>query len=149
MSLDVSPDGQTIVFDLLGDLYTMPIEGGMATRITKGMAFDAQPRFSPDGETLVFVSDRSGGDNVWTMRLDFTDTTRITQGNTSLYVSPEWMPDGEHIVVSRSSSLFGTAKLQMQHVRRGSATPVIRRPASRTTIGAAVSPDVSALSIRP
>ncbi|MCH7473145.1 MAG: PD40 domain-containing protein [Gemmatimonadetes bacterium] len=141
MSLDVSPDGQTIVFDLLGDLYTLPIEGGKATRITKGMAFDAQPRFSPDGETLVFVSDRSGGDNVWTMRLDFTDTTQITQGNTSLYVSPEWMPDGEHIVVSRSSSLFGTAKLQMQHVRRRSSIPVIREPASRKTIGAAVSPD--------
>jgi hypothetical protein len=49
ISLDVSPDGQTIVFDLLGDLYTMPITGGKATRITEGMAFDAQPRFSPDG----------------------------------------------------------------------------------------------------
>ncbi len=141
MSLDVSPDGQTIVFDLLGDLYTLPIEGGKATRITKGMAFDAQPRFSPDGETLVFVSDRSGGDNVWTMRLDFTDTTRVTQGNTSLYVSPEWMPDGEHIVVSRSSSLFGAAKLQMQHVRRRSPIPVIRQPDNLKTLGAAVSPD--------
>jgi len=64
MSVDVSPDGQTIIFDLLGDLYTLPITGGKATRITEGMAFDAQPRFSPDGESVVFVSDRSGGDNV-------------------------------------------------------------------------------------
>src|SRR3972149_3575557 len=47
MSVDVSPDGRTIVFDLLGDLYTLPITGGQATRITDGMAFDAQPRFSP------------------------------------------------------------------------------------------------------
>src|SRR5512132_2975522 len=46
ISLDVSPDGRTIVFDLLGDLYTMPIAGGQATRITEGMAFDGQPRFS-------------------------------------------------------------------------------------------------------
>jgi Tol biopolymer transport system component len=141
MSLDVSPDGQTIVFDLLGDLYTMPITGGNAVRITKGMAFDAQPRFSPDGGTVAFVSDRSGGDNLWTMRLDFTDTTQITQGNTSLYLSPEWMPDGEHLVVSRSGGLGGAAKLQMYNVKRRSPLPVVLQPSSFKTVGAAPSPD--------
>jgi Tol biopolymer transport system component len=65
LSLDVSPDGQTIVFDLLGDLYTMPFQGGKATPLTQGMAFDAQPRFSPDGQRIAFVSDRSGGPGVW------------------------------------------------------------------------------------
>ena len=141
MSLDVSPDGQTIVFDLLGDLYTLPIAGGTATRITEGLAFDAQPRFSPDGETIVFVSDRSGGDNVWTIRLDFTDTTQVTRGNTSLYYSPEWMPDGEHIVVSRTGGLGGAAKLRIYHVNRSSPEIVIRGPTSAKTMGAAVSPD--------
>jgi Tol biopolymer transport system component len=141
MSLDVSPDGRTIVFDLLGDLYTLPIAGGKATRITEGMAYDAQPRFSPDGETLVFVSDRSGGDNVWTMRLDFTDTTQVTQGNTSLYLSPEWMPDGEHIVVSRSAGLGGPAKLQLYHAKRRSPIPIPGVPASFKTVGAAPTPD--------
>jgi len=141
MSLDVSPDGRTIVFDLLGDVYTLPIAGGKATRITDGMAFDAQPRFSPDGQSIVFVSDRSGGDNVWTIRLDFTDTTQITQGNTSYYFSPEWLPDGEHIVVSRAGGLFGAAKLQMYHVKRRSPLPVIRGPQPFKTMGAAPSPD--------
>jgi Tol biopolymer transport system component len=141
MSLDVSPDGQTIVFDLLGDLYTVPIEGGQATRTTKGMAYDAQPRFSPDGETLVFISDRSGGDNVWTMRLDFTDTTQVTQGNGNLYVSPEWMPDGEHIVVSRSGGLGRSHKLMMYNVERRAPLPVVTQPTSRKAVGAAVTPD--------
>ena len=93
LSLDVSPDGQTIVFDLLGDLYTMPVAGGRATRLTSGMAYDVQPRFSPDGKKIVYVSDRSGGDNVWILSLDGKDTTQVTKGNNNLYVSPEWTPD--------------------------------------------------------
>src|SRR4051812_21415981 len=49
MSLDVSPDGKTIAFDFMGDIYTMPITGGKATQFTSGMAFDSHPKFSPDG----------------------------------------------------------------------------------------------------
>src|SRR5712692_4453590 len=55
MSLDVSPDGRTIVFDLLGDIYTLPIAGGAATRIIGGMPFDSQPKFSPDGKSIAFL----------------------------------------------------------------------------------------------
>lgn len=141
MSLDVSPDGQTIVFDLVGDLYTVPISGGTAKRITEGLAFDAQPRFSPDGESIVFISDRSGGDNVWTMRLDRTDTTQVTRGNSSLYVSPDWMPDGKHIVVSQASGLGQPAKLMLVNVERRSPMPVLRQPTAYKMIGAAPTPD--------
>ena len=142
MSLDVSPDGQTIVFDLLGDLYTLPIAGGKATRITSGLAYDAQPRFSPDGKSIVFVSDRSGGDNVWTMRLDFTDTTQVTQGNGNLYVSPAWTPDGQFIVASRAvGPLGGAAKLEMYRVGHHAALPIIHGPQPLKTLGAAFSPD--------
>ncbi|WP_420447319.1 amidohydrolase family protein [Candidatus Palauibacter sp.] len=97
ISLDVSPDGATIVFDLLGDLYTMPIEGGEASPLLTGMAYETQPRFSPDGESVTFISDRSGGDALWTMRLDLTDTTRVAGGGSSLMLSPEWSPDGVYI----------------------------------------------------
>ncbi|MFP5354143.1 MAG: hypothetical protein ACLGIK_03170 [Gemmatimonadota bacterium] len=129
ISLDVSPDGQQIVFDLLGDLYTLPISGGKATRLTSGMAYDAQPRFSPDGKQVVFVSDRSGGDNVWIMSLDGKDTTQVTKGNTSGYVSPEWTPDGKYVVASKSGALFGTAKLWMYNVDGGSGVALTSQPA--------------------
>jgi Tol biopolymer transport system component len=141
ISLDVSPDGNTLVFDLLGDLYTMPIAGGKAKRITSGMAFDAQPRFSPDGKKVVFVSDRSGGDNVWTLSLDMRDTTQVTQGNSSLYVSPDWSPDGKFISVARSSGLGGAAKLQLHHVDARGAIALSRIPATMKTVGGAWTPD--------
>ncbi len=129
ISLDVSPDGKTIVFDLLGDLYTMPIAGGKATALTHGMAYDAQPRYSPDGTKIVFVSDRSGGENLWLMNADGTDTTALTTGNTNMYVSPTWTPDGEYVVASRSGGLFGTAKLWMFNVDGGKGVPLTATPA--------------------
>jgi len=141
LSLDVSPDGQTIVFDLLGELYTMPITGGTASPLLTGMAFDVQPRFSPDGESVAFISDKSGGDNLWTMRLDRTDTTQVTRGNNSLYVSPEWTPDGQYIVVSRSAGLGGAARLQMYHAERRSPLAISGIPETRKSLGAAFSPD--------
>src|SRR5262245_23756150 len=60
ISVDVSPNGSTVVFDMLGDLYTVPFAGGNATQITSGMSFDAQPRYSPDGNWVTFTSDRDG-----------------------------------------------------------------------------------------
>ena len=129
ISLDVSPDGQQIVFDLLGDLYALPSAGGRATRLTSGMAYDAQPRISPDGKRVVFVSDRSGGENLWILSLDGKDTTQLTKGNDNQYVSPEWTPDGKYIVASRSGSLFGTAKLWMYNVDGGNGIALTSTPA--------------------
>lgn len=113
MSLDVSPDGRTIVFATLGDLYLMPISGGHAQRISSGMALDTQPRFSPDGSRIVFSSDRSGSENLWTLEVGKTinDSTvestasglrALTAGRDASYASPEWSPDGSTVVASRT-----------------------------------------------
>ncbi|MDQ8154213.1 MAG: amidohydrolase family protein [Gemmatimonadota bacterium] len=134
LSLDVSPDGQRIVFDLLGDIYTLPIGGGKATAITRGLAFDAQPRFSPDGKRIVFISDRSGGENVWLMGADGKDTTALTTGNANMYVSPTFTPDGKYVVVSRSGGTFGTAKLYQYHVDGGRGMPLSMTPAPAPTL---------------
>jgi len=106
LSLDVSPDGRTIVFDLLGDLYTIPVTGGSARRITSGSGFDGQPRFSPDGKSIVFVSDRSGSENLYLVDPDGQHLRPLTRGPNQAFVSPTWTPDGQYVVVSKSNDLW-------------------------------------------
>jgi Tol biopolymer transport system component len=141
ISLDVSPDGQTLVFDLLGDLYSMPISGGTATRLTRGIAHDMQPRFSPDGERIVFVSDRSGDNNVWLMPAGGGEPTQLSKGIGSDFLSPEWMPDGKYVVVSRSAPLKGLEKLWIYHVDGGTGLEMVGGTGAQRMMGAAVSPD--------
>ena len=106
MSLDLAPDGRMIVFDLLGDIYTIPATGGKATRITSGSGFDGQPRFSPSGRSIVFVSDRSGSENLYLIDPDGKNLRPLTRGSNQAYISPDWTPDGEYVVVSRSGDLW-------------------------------------------
>ncbi|HSL70104.1 MAG TPA: hypothetical protein VK864_07660, partial [Longimicrobiales bacterium] len=141
ISLDVSPDGAAIVFDLLGDLYTMPIAGGKATRLTSGIAHDMQPRFSPDGKQIVFVSDRSGDDNVWIISSDGRNIRPLTTGVENLYVSPEWTPDGQYIVVSRAHALMGLEKLWLYHVKGGRGLELGTAPPALRLFGAAFGSD--------
>src|ERR1700722_7854104 len=79
LSLDVAKDGRTIVFDLLGDLYTMPIEGGEAKPLLTGLPFDGQPGYSPDGSMIAFTSDRSGSENVWVAKADGSDPHQLSK----------------------------------------------------------------------
>src|SRR3546814_11550396 len=65
MNVDLSPDGRNLAFDLLGDVYVMPAKGGAATQITRGLAWDRRPVWSPDGNLLAYISDGTGSDNVW------------------------------------------------------------------------------------
>ena len=141
ISVDISPDGTTLVFDLLGDLYTLPVEGGTATPLMTGPAFESQPRYSPDGSEIVFVSDRSGGQNLWVLAADGSDTTQLTRGNGNLYTSPEWAPDGEYLVASRTfSPLGGAARPWLFHRDGGGGIALIGEPDNLKAIGAAFDP---------
>jgi Tol biopolymer transport system component len=140
ISLDLSPDGQTIVFELLGDLYTLPIAGGEATRITHGQGYDMQPRFSPDGSMLVFVSDRDGSENLWVSGADGTDARQLTDTERESYMSPVWTPDGRYVMSTKGTQQW------LYHLDGGSGVQVTGHgegdgPAPAAHIGAAFSDD--------
>src|SRR5690349_4975469 len=104
MSLDVAPDGREIVFDLLGDIYTLPIEGGEARAIASGVAWQMQPRYSPDGKQIAFTSDAEGGDNVWVMQRDGSQMHAVTKETFRLLNSPCWSPDGQWLAARKHFS---------------------------------------------
>ena len=126
MSVDVSPDGRTLVFDLLGDLYTLPIAGGTARRITSGPAWDYTPRWSPDGKRLLFTSDRGGCDNVWVSDADGSHMRPVTSEK-RVVNQPAWSPDGEWVACKKritDYSSLGTAELWLVNVRGGDGVQI-------------------------
>jgi len=134
MSLDVSPDGETVAFDLLGDIYTIPITGGQASNLTSGFAWDMQPRFSPDGNMIAFTSDRSGGDNIWVQDLETGESRQITFEDFRLLNNPSWSPDGQYIAARKhftTSRSLGTGEIWLYHINGGSGQQgqqVVERP---------------------
>jgi Tol biopolymer transport system component/imidazolonepropionase-like amidohydrolase len=124
MSLDVSSDGKTILFDLLGDVYTVPIGGGEAKRIVGGLSFESQPKFSPDGKKIVFISDRSGAENLWLSDADGSNPKPLTKGRNTSYLSPSWTADGNYVIASKSTEGIGTFSLWMYHKDGGNGVHV-------------------------
>ncbi|MEO2279172.1 amidohydrolase family protein [Pseudoalteromonas pernae] len=145
MNVDVSPDGKTLVFDLLGDIYTMPVSGGKATQLTSDIGWQMQPRFSPDGKHIAFTSDQGGGDNIWIMNLDGSEQTQVTKESFRLLNSPAWSPDGDFIVARKhftASRSLGAGEVWMYHKAGGSGVQLTERPNDQKDLGEpAFSPD--------
>jgi len=150
MSVDVAPDGKGLIFDLLGDLYTMPFAGGEAKKITTGLGFNNQPRFSPDGQWIAFISDRAGSENVWISHPDGSDATQLSQDEEVEFASPSWTPDGQYVMAARESQFpVQNFELWMYHVKGGAGVQITKfRPKPDAnprdwahTIGASASPD--------
>src|SRR6266851_7342719 len=149
VSLDVSPDGKTIVFELVGDIFTLPIEGGQAKLIAGGMAFESQPKFSPDGKWIAFISDREGSENIWIMHPDGTGVKQVSKDPNNEFTSPSWAPDGKYIFVSKAQFGIGSSEIWMYHVDGGSGvqitkskpTPSTERNKRPNAMGVVASPD--------
>lgn len=130
MNLDVSPDGKEIVFDLLGDIYLMPIGGGAATLLRGGAPYEVQPRFSPDGSKISFTSDAGGGDNIWIMNRNGEKAKQITKENFRLLNNGVWMPNGKYLIARKhftSRRSLGAGEMWMYHIGGGDGLQLTKR----------------------
>jgi Tol biopolymer transport system component len=109
MSADVTPDGKWVVFDLLAHIYRVPITGGTAECLTQnsGVALNFQPRISPDGREIAFVSDRRGQNNLWIMNIDGTNPRPIFVNDNIRVTEPAWTANGQFILARRQSMAGG------------------------------------------
>src|ERR1700722_5866357 len=145
MNLDVSPDGKTIAFDLLGDIYTIPVTGGKATLLAGGKAWEIQPRFSPDGKLISYTSDRDGGDNIWIMNSDGGNKHSITKETFRLLNNASWTPDGQYLVARKhftGSRSLGAGEMWLYHKNGGEGIQLTKRKNDQQDAGEPiVSPD--------
>tara|TARA_R110000787_G_scaffold269147_3_gene375858 strand:+ start:4280 stop:7471 length:3192 start_codon:yes stop_codon:yes gene_type:complete len=148
MQPDISPDGRTILFDLLGDIYALDAAGGSARPLLTGMAFERNPVFSPDGTQFAFLSDRSGVTNLWIANVDGTGLKQLSHDTSvAIYTSPTWSPDGRFVTVSRAVHAILAFELFMYDRNGGSGVQITKAGSPENwdtrmnALGAVASPD--------
>lgn len=150
LSVDVAPGGDELVIEVLGDLYTLPIDGGTARLLTSGMAFDSQPRYSPDGAHIAFISDRDGAEELWVVEIATGKFSRLSDTpDRTEFASPTWSPDGEFVTVSRGDWELRTFELWAYALSGGRGVQITQSKAQTNTpardrhnaLGAVYDPD--------
>jgi hypothetical protein len=129
MNVDISPDGKSLVFDLLGDLYTLPVEGGHANLLRGGVSWDVQPRFSPSGKYVLYNSDASGCENIWRLDLSTGKSSMITNETYRSVSNAVWNDNDETIIAVKfytSSRSIGAGEIWKYSVEDGSTSPGVR-----------------------
>lgn len=128
-AVDIAPDGTWVAFDLLGHVYRMPAAGGEAQVLTQnsGVALNFQPRISPDGTTIAFITDRGGQYNLWVMDADGGNPRAVYTDLDVQSFEPAWTSDGDYIVVRRGGR-GGGGGLWMYHKDGGSGVELVEAP---------------------
>ena len=137
MSVDISPDGKTLIFDLLGDIYRMPVSGGDATLVHGGPAIERLPSFSPDGSKILFLSDASGGDNAWISDVDGSGRKQVTWETVDKIMGPAWGPSGEYIVASKAYATVRhtySSEIRLFHLDGKKGRLIVQTPANNKDV---------------
>ena len=138
ISVDISPNGQRIVFDLLGDIYSLSANGGQAQALAIGREWQHQPKYSPDGQSIAFISDKDGQLNLWVMKADGTSPRQLSQERLNRISSPSWCGN-DHVIARRQNGTH--EELWMYHVNGGSGLRVPGSASYPKASGPICSPD--------
>ncbi len=112
---NLSPDGKTLLFAHRGDIWRVPSNGGQAQRITHHPSTEREPRFSPDGKRIAFVSDRTGTRQVFVMKLKDAVPQQLTWHSEGFSLQ-HWYPDGESLLVSGNRDHFWRSSQRFLHI---------------------------------
>ena len=148
MSVDVHPDGDRVAFDLMGDIWVMGSDGGQAEQLTSGPAWDQDPRWSPDGSRLLYVSDKGGNQEIWIREMDSGEAQAFTKGRPARFGEADWSPDGQHIVARKrvvDTRSIGMCELWLFDVDGGDGVQLTETAASPFPVGAQFSADGDAI----
>ncbi|MDE6265591.1 MAG: DPP IV N-terminal domain-containing protein, partial [Paramuribaculum sp.] len=137
----ISPDGKDIAFTYKGDIWKVPVAGGTAVRLTSQPSYESEPVWSPDGKSIAFASDRTGGTDIYIMSSNGGSATRLTT-NSAAETPEAFTPDGKYVLFSASiqdpaeSALFpyrAMTELYRVPVAGGRVTQVLGTPAVQMT----------------
>lgn len=149
ITVAVHPTADLILFDVLGDIYSIPTTGGEAKLVHGGHAIQHSPVISPDGLRIAYISDADGTDNIWTSAIDGSDAAQVSFERTQAVVDPAWSADGETIAAAR---MFDTAdrlhasELVSYPSKGGEATRLVPMPENGENVhDAEYSPDGKSL----
>ncbi len=109
--------GEQVVFAYAGDLYTVPIQGGMARKLTSDPGYEMFPHFSPDGKTIAFTAQYDGNTEVYIMPANggvpvrLTITATLGRDDISDRMGPNnivmgWAPDGRNVIYRSRKQTF-------------------------------------------
>lgn len=91
------PGSDELIYAMAGSLWRQRLDGSEAVQLTDGAGYDYQPDWSPDGKSVVYVSNRKDAMELWLLEVATGKTTQLTSGG-AVNVEPRWSPDGKKIV---------------------------------------------------